>query len=170
MQKQCVAGRLPLYRAQPCVRHSSHAKPPADAGSARWGADQQFIAMLDAYRGSGGLARDEEVVSLFSRCGGPSMVTLARWIVNRSVICFEWQSHSWIPLFQFDRDNELHPSASLQPVYSELACVYDPWEMGNWFARPNPWLADLAPVDAMVGGNREAVLDAARADRFAANG
>ena len=130
--------------------------------------DAEFVAMLSAYRGSGGLARAQEVLALFNRCGGPSMTTLARWIAEREVICFAWQSQPWLPVFQFDRVH-LEPNANLRPIYSELTCVYDQWEMGAWFARPNPWLENRTPVDTLFL-DLPAVVSAARADRFTCRG
>lgn len=130
--------------------------------------DDQFITMLNAYRGSGGLARAPEVRALFKRCGGPDVATLVKWIVRREVICFEWESQPWLPLFQFDRLH-LRPDARLRPLFSELTCIYDQWDIANWFARPNAWLLERTPVDALPS-DFSAVLDAARAERFVANG
>lgn len=67
------------------------------------GTDQKFVAMLDAYRCSGGLARAQEVVALFKHHRETDVVLLATWILSRKVICFEWQSKMWLPLFQFNR-------------------------------------------------------------------
>ena len=130
-------------------------------------ADHNFVMMLDAYRGSGGLARAEELLALFRRNGGPDVTRLARWIVERKIICFEWQSQTWLPLFQFNRV-DLVPDPQLNPVFEELQPVYDHWEMATWFARPNPWLAHRIPVETL-GTDFPAVLGAARADRFVAS-
>lgn len=130
-------------------------------------ADHQFVAMLNSYRGSGGLARKQEVVALFKRRCGPDVATLASWIVERQVICFEWQSQTWLPWFQFNRF-DMAPQPELGQVFAELTSVYDPWELATWFAQPNPWLADRAPVDTL-GVDLSAVLQAARANRFITN-
>ena len=137
-------------------------------------ADQQFVAMLDAYRGSGGLCRAQELRALMAgsiNVGGLGDGVLDGWIRRREVICFQWQANQWLPWFQFNRPGktwqpQLRPH--LQPVLSELNTVYDPWEMACWFTRPNPWLADRMPVDALTG-NLPEVLDAARAERFIAH-
>jgi len=113
--------------------------------------DDQFVAMLNAYRGSGGLDAD----------------TLANWIAEREVIGFEWQSRTWLPIFQFNRFDMTRPPA-LGQVLAELIPVYDPWKLANWFAQPNPWLADRVPADALEQ-DPSAVLEAVRADRFIAN-
>ncbi len=86
---------------------------------------------------------------------------LASWIDRRKVICFERRDAVWLPWFQFHRvDLVPHP---------QLAPVFDAWEMADWFARPNTWLAHRTPV-ALLVSDLAAVRDAARADRFIANG
>lgn len=127
------------------------------------------MAMLDAYRGSGGLARAQEVLNMFKRCGGPGVAALARWIVSRELICFEWQAQTWLPVFQFSRQG-LTPDPRLRPVFAELTQIYDHWDMATWFSLPNPWLGQCAPVDSLGSGHGSAVLDAARAERFALSG
>ncbi len=129
--------------------------------------DDQFIAMLNAYRGSGGLARKESLIALFSRRGGIDADTLANWIADREVLGFEWQSRTWLPIFQFNLIDMTRPPV-LRQVLAELIPVYAPWELVNWFAQPNPWLADRVPADAL-GHDPSAVMQAARADRFIAN-
>ena len=129
---------------------------------------QQFAQMLESYRNHGGLARVQEVLALFQRSGGPDVATFARWIVQRDVICFEWQDQTWFPWFQLNRlDMAPHPRLGL--VFAELAPVYDHWELAYWFAQPNPWLVDCTPVQTLAS-DLSAVLYAARADRFIANG
>jgi hypothetical protein len=130
--------------------------------------DRQFVVMLDAYRSSGGLARAQEILTMFKRRDGPGVAALARWIVSRELICFEWQAQSWLPLFQFKRP-DLTPDPRLRPVFAELTQMYDHWELAAWFSLPNPWLAQRAPVDTLRRDHR-AVLDAARAERFALSG
>lgn len=130
--------------------------------------DQQFIAMLDAYRGSGGLARAQEVVALFKRRGGSDLATLASWIVNKKVICFEWQSKMWLPLFQFNRLN-MAPQPGLSQVLAQLIPDHDGWALAKWFAQPNAWLGDRTPA-ALLDLDPPAVLNASRAARLIANG
>lgn len=130
--------------------------------------DEQFVVMLDAYRSSGGLAHTQEILSMFKRCGGPSSDSFARWISNRELICFDWQGQVWLPLFQFDR-RDLSPDARLCPVLAELTQIYDDWEVAVWCSLPNPWLEQRVPVDTLPY-DPGAVLEAARAERFALNG
>ena len=132
------------------------------------GVDMQFIALLDAFRPSGGLARTQEALELFTRHCGPDMATVARWMVAREVVCLDWSAQSWMPMFQFDLVNMV-PLPQLAPVLAELNPVYSPWALAAWFAQPNPWLDGERPADVLVS-NYAGVLDAARADRFVALG
>lgn len=131
-------------------------------------ADEQFMDMLDAYRGTGGLARKEEILSHFKGHNGPDEDMLDVWIFRRRVICFNWQSQAWLPWFQFNSFT-LEPHPQLRPLFDELVDVYEPLEMADWFAQPNPWLAGRAPVDTLLN-DLTAVMQAARADRYIANG
>ncbi len=129
--------------------------------------DLDFVMMLDAYREGGGLARADELQSLFRRNGGPDVAGLARWIVERRIVCFDWQAQTWIPLFQFKR-LEVMPDPRLDPILAELNPSFDQWEVATWLARPNPWLLHRAPVQTL-DLDYPAVLDAARADGFITN-
>ncbi|MHB8950443.1 MAG: hypothetical protein ACYC4S_15470 [Rhodoferax sp.] len=124
-------------------------------------ADHQFIALLDAYRASGGLAPAQEVAALFKRnsaCGGE---TLTRMIANAGVICFAWQSTLWLPLFQFKHEDSTL-QAGLSEVLATLSTGLDAWLVANWFGQPNPWLGGRTPV-AVLNIDPQAVLNAARA-------
>lgn len=63
--------------------------------------DHQFIAMLNAYRDSGGLARECEVLARLKSHGGRQAAALAHRHIGRDLISFEWQSQTWLPWFQF---------------------------------------------------------------------
>jgi len=130
--------------------------------------DRQFMEMLDGYRHSGGLARAQEVFTSFKSREGAEPGILARWIVKRSVISFDWQSKVWIPLFQFSLINmELLPG--VVEVLTVLNPVFEPWELAYWFAQPSRWLdSGRRPAD-VIGIDKHAVLRAACADRFIAD-
>lgn len=130
--------------------------------------DYEFVAMLDGYRCSGGLARFQEVLSRFEARCRPQASTLESQIIGRKVIRFQWQSQTWLPLFQF-RPIDMAPLPELGPVMMELTAAYDNWELAVWFAQPNPWLSDRVPADLLVS-DLPAVLNAARADRYIARG
>ena len=129
--------------------------------------DDQFLSMLMAYRGSGGLARDGELLALSGRRCGPDADTLACLIADQEVIGFDWQSRIWFPIFQFNLRDMTRPPA-LKKVLAELTPVYDAWELVSWFAQPNAWLDHRVPAEVLQP-DPTAVLKAARADRFIAN-
>jgi hypothetical protein len=54
-------------------------------------------------------------------------------------------------------------------VLSELRSSDDAWEMANWFAQPNAWLADDTPAAKLLS-DLPAVLQAARGEQFIAVG
>ena len=153
---------------QSAPSHSRGAATCPDRCELACGANHQFVTMLNSYRDTGGVARVEEVVELFKLRNGPSIHVLAGWIERKEVLCFEWRADIWLPWFQF-HCVDLVPHPQLAPVFDELNSVYNPWEMANWFARPNQWLADRVPVKTLVC-DLPMVLRAARIDRFIANG
>lgn len=130
-------------------------------------ADHQFVQMLNGFRESGGLARLQEVAELCALRGGPDIESLSISLARKEIICFEWQSHGWLPLFQFN-PGDMRLRSQVQPVISELSCIYDPWDLAFWFSQPNPWLANRVPANALLS-DPATVLQAARADRFVAD-
>jgi hypothetical protein len=131
-------------------------------------ANHQFIAMLDAFRRSGGMAQAYEVVALFLARGESDITSLAQWILHRKVISIEWESKLWLPLFQFD-PLDMQPQPGLAPVLSELNPVYTAWDLANWFSRPHPWLNEGTPADTLKT-DAMAVVKAAQFDRLVAVG
>lgn len=157
-------GSMPTGRQAAATARAPPVAPGRDA-------DEQFMTMLKAYRGTGGLVRTGEMLALLERAGRPeleSITTMGRWIAARQVICFDWQEQAWLPFFQFDRV-DLTPLPVLAEVYAELNGICDAWALAVWFARPKASLANRPPVDALAY-NVQAVLHAARTDRLAAGG
>ena len=148
--------------AQPFVSTGNHADSPEQ----EWQSNRQFIAMLNAYRPSGGLARAQEVTAMFKTHGAGEACILAGWIIRRQVISFEWHAKIWLPLFQFNH-LDMTRQPGLAEALSELVVVDDDWEVASWFSRPNPWLVDCTPADSLAAAASE-VLNAARAERYAA--
>jgi len=124
--------------------------------------------MLDAYRPSGGLARVDEVMALCQPATGVSAGAgahgLGRPTVRRDMVCFDWESTLWMPLFQSDR-NDMSLRPGVRHVQRELIGVFNAWEVALWFCQPNPWLGDCRPADLLAGSAAE-VLHAARAARY----
>ena len=123
--------------------------------------DHQFMGMLDSYRACGGLARVQEVFTIHKSKHGKNYACLARAIVNRELLSFDWQSHVWIPLFQFDRSN-MTRLPGLAAVLETLNPDCTAWSLALWFAKPNDWLRDHSPA-SILGTDAGAVLAAARA-------
>jgi hypothetical protein len=127
--------------------------------------DADFVGMLRAYRRSGGLAREAEILERSQAC------QCQGWRVENmggTLVCFEWEHRFWLPWFQFDpADMSLRPGPA--KVIAELTPIFDGWELAMWFARPNLWIADSRPVD-LIDECLASVLGAARADRFIAAG
>ena len=130
--------------------------------------DRQFLQMHHAYARTGGLLSGSDVAHRLRRFHDQPLSTLGRWIVARSIVHFEWRSHILVPLFQFDAE-EMALRPVVVNVLQELCEVLGDWELAHWFVQPNCWLSDAAPVDAL-GSEPEAVIDAARADRYIARG
>jgi hypothetical protein len=125
--------------------------------------NNQFVALLNGFRRSGGLARAPEVAARFKRQGVVDVSPLASWLVKRQVVSVEWQSKIWLPLFQFS-PTAMALRTGLSSVLAELVVQYDEWNLADWFAQPNVWLADCAPADVLAVAAPQ-VLNAARATR-----
>jgi hypothetical protein len=127
--------------------------------------DALFVEMLRAYRRSGGLAREAEILERTHAARSPG------WKVDSdsgALICFEWGQRFWLPWFQFDpADMSLRPGPGR--VVAELSPIFDGWGLASWFARPNLWIGNARPVD-LIDDCLAGVLGAARADRFIAAG
>lgn len=130
--------------------------------------DANFIALLNAYRPTGGLLRGDDLADLRAMRDQGDHAALARSIVAGEILCFEWNRTFWVPAFQLEGDSLIVGSGA-HSVLAELSRAFDGWSAAQWFAAPNAWLRDRAPVDLMAS-DLPAVIDAARADCFIANG
>ncbi len=140
------------------------ASKPA-TGTKEGSRDAKFVDMMRAFRRSGGLAREQEVLDRIESCNSPC------WRPDHlggTIVCFEWERNLWLPWFQFDpADMSLRPGPA--SVIAELSAVFDGWRMATWFAEPNLWIGDARPID-LIDDCVASVLGAARADRFIAAG
>ena len=127
-----------------------------------------FAALLAAYRATGGTARGDDVARLLEDHGIGDFIGLARLIASGEVFDFEWRNTLWIPMFQFE-PRDLSVKVSTQQVLKTLGTGFEGWSCAAWFARPNSWLNNRAPVD-LLGTHLAEVLEAARTDRFIAVG
>jgi hypothetical protein len=142
------------------------ATPSAAAGTRVPGNenDHSFIGMLDSFRGSGGLARAQEVFTMFKGRSDLGVMTLARWMAQRTVLSLEWHADVWVPLFQFELQH-MTVKPAMVPVLAVLNPVCTPWELAHWCAQPHRLLDGQSPADALDAGATQ-VLRAACADRF----
>ncbi len=127
--------------------------------------NDRFVALLNAYRGSGGMVRGGEVLALFGRRGACDLAQLARRMLERQVIAFEWQSQTWLPWFQFNA-LDLGTHAALAPMLVELNAIYSPWELASWFVQRNDLLDMRTPVE-VFSCDPDAVQHAACTQRWA---
>lgn len=128
--------------------------------------DRQFMGMLDSYRVTNGMARAQEVFTMYKAHHGNSAATLARWIVKREIVSFNWHYKVWVPLFQFDR-SDMSILLGMNFVLSVLNPIYDAWEVAIWFAQPHHFLHGKTPAD-VLSTDPHSVLSAACANRFIA--
>jgi hypothetical protein len=129
---------------------------------------QAFMAMLCAYRASGGTARSDDLSRLLQDQLRRGYVSLEGLLAQDQVFSFVWRHTRWIPMFQFDLA-DLSLRRGPQQVVAELSPTFDEWSLAMWFAEPNDWLDARKPVD-LIHTELSAVLAAARADRFVAAG
>ena len=77
-------------------------------------------------------------------------------------------SRTLLPMFQFRWPGPTIKTG-VGEVIAELSGVFDDREIADWFVRPNNWLGQRLPAQ-VLDTQPEAVLQAARADRFVAKG
>lgn len=128
--------------------------------------DHQYKQMEAAFARTGGLASRKTVERLLHRHAQRPLIDSVGNIADRSVLTFQWNTQTLIPLFQFNMTN-MSLRVEVDRVVRELVAVFDDWDTALWFAQPNSWLQSIAPVDA-IQHDHEAVFQAARADRFIA--
>jgi len=145
-----------------------HRLPCATTGGFERLEESQIQTMHAAFRDHGGIMSGDAVAERLRPAFSQPISKLARWIVSRSVVSLAWQGYTMIPMFQF-QPCDLSIRTSFSRVFDELKDTFDNWEAGLWFATPNAWLDDRAPVD-YLDENWLDVVQAARADRFIVRG
>jgi len=141
---------------------------PLAAGWMRRREDREFARMEAAFAGHGGLLPADVALRRLRLKAPRSLSGFARAIVARTTIAFKRGHDLLVPMFQFDPESlEMRPGVA--QVVAELVGVFDEWELALWFATPNGWLSDAAPVE-LVALRPDDVQRAARADRYVAAG
>jgi hypothetical protein len=130
--------------------------------------DIAFIALLNGFRSRGGLQRLSALQAVRRGAWSVDVIdTLRARVADRTVLGITWDHEAWVPGFQFDRHGAIQqPTAA---VFLELTSGLDPWELAAWFVTPSTWLQHLCPIDFLELAPAR-VLEAARADRYVANG
>lgn len=143
------------------LRRPPLSNPPSTIGSLRTPDGSQFIALLQAFRSSGGTATETVVGGLLAEHHQPGDESLNTRIRRGHVFGFPWRSDLWIPMFQFDSDLlSIKPAA--QKVRALLPASWSGWTTASWFAHPQDALCGSRPVD-LVHDDLDAVIAAAAA-------
>lgn len=130
--------------------------------------DEQFVDMREVYCARGGLLQGDELARRMLDRGCGDFASLAKMIVTRQVLSFDWRGACWVPMFQFNQVALTLLPAPCQ-VRAELPASFDGWSLAIWFATTNSWLDERLPVDVLQD-DLAAVLSAARSDRWVALG
>ena len=94
---------ITLARSEPSrLDWHRHMAPPAtsfELPAAAVSRDADFMALQDAYRDRGGLARGDHLAARLSLAGRGGYVDLARRIVAGQLFSFRWHDSIWLPMF-----------------------------------------------------------------------
>jgi hypothetical protein len=126
--------------------------------------DHDFMALHNAYRRLGGLARAHELSRVWADDEPAHRGRLESMIDRGRAFAFHWHDGVWLPRFQLDRTNH-DTTPAVTRVLEEFGARWNGWELACWFVEPNVWLDDQAPADRLAV-DLPRVLEAARADRF----
>jgi len=119
-----------------------------------------FIALLEAFRATGGAAPGEIVGRLLDEHQVGQAVSLAKLIDTGQAFGFEWRASLWIPMFQFEAA-DLSLKLSAQQVRAELPSLWSGWTVASWFATALAQLGGRCPAD-LLDADLDAVMRAAR--------
>jgi len=108
----------------------------------------------------GGLVSGDTLAMAMREFRDQPISTLARWIVDRTVIALHWQGHVLLPMFQFD-PLDMSPRSDVRDIAQALAAMHSDWDVALWFAQPNARLDGATPID-VIERDFPAVLQAAR--------
>lgn len=133
-----------------------------------WQDELEVAALRLAYEDVGGIGRGDEIGRLLADHRPGTFISMAQLVTDEDIFGFEWEGFLWLPMFQFAM-RDLAIEAAPRQVRAELGDGFDGWALSAWFVEPNSWLAKSRPID-LIGSHLEAVLQAARADRFVATG
>jgi hypothetical protein len=130
--------------------------------------EREFATLNARYLDSGGIVQGDQIAAMMYGHFDQPISRLARLVINRQVVHFQWGSQLLMPVFQFDR-HTMEVRAEVLQTVAELSAAFSDLDLVQWFVEPSAWLGGKMPIDALKT-NAPAVLDAARADRFIAAG
>src|SRR5260221_3764861 len=140
-----------LERSQRAPLATAPATTAARSEGASTPSDRAVAGVLSAFRRHGGLARGDDIADRLRQLHGTNLSALARRIVARELICFEWHGELWLPLLQFDWvDMSLQPV--IRQVAAELAGVFQAWEVCCLLAAAYSLVVHRAPLDVLRDG------------------
>ncbi len=126
-----------------------------------------FVAMLEAFRATGGTAPAEVLGGMLNDLQGCSANNLAELLHSGQVFGFEWRGSLWIPMFQFELES-LEVKRGPQEVRAELPSLWAGWTLAGWFATAHTLLDEQRPVD-MLNTRPSAVMYAAQLEPITAD-
>lgn len=136
----------PIPPAAPCGVTGPAGRHGAGAFAAPDG--RGFIALLEAFRSTGGTAPGEALGPLLQAHRPGHAVDLARLLGTGQLFAFPWRAGLWVPMFQFDAA-DLSPRAGAQRVRAELPPQWTGWALASWFAAANDRLDGRRAVDVI---------------------
>lgn len=165
-----AAGRRMVYESSGPHGRAANVLQSASRLVARFrGVPESFTdRMRSAFSATGGVMSSDALSILLLRHTDQPISRLARWIVDGQIVTFEADSQRWMPMFQFDA-LDMCVLDGVRRSILELRDVLDDCELAEWFATPNIWLTGRTPAD-LVREEGDAVVEAARADRFVVSG
>lgn len=127
------------WRATGDPRHEAVGQAPSGAG---------FMALLEAFRATGGTVPGHIVARLLGEHRVGDAVSLARLVFTGEMFGFGWRGSLWVPMFQFD-PGDLSVRPGPQQVRAELPQDWPGWALASWFAAPNAHLGGRRPTDSL---------------------
>jgi hypothetical protein len=133
---------------------------PGRANFGRRRDDARLSTLMSSFGEQGGVASSDEVIGLMRPYWRQPISMLARWIVTRQLVNFNWRTQLLLPLFQFDRPR-MTPREGVVDAVRVLAEGLDDEAIALWFVEPNPWLRGASPMSAEFS-DPDGLLEAAR--------
>ena len=140
--------------------------PRGSAGEPDDDESLQFESMDQAFSRSGGFVHGDAMAMAMRPFHDQPISTLARWIVDRTVICVNWRGQTLLPRAQFNL-SDMSPRSDMRNAADALLATHSDWDVALWFARPNAQLGGETPID-MIERDAPAVLQAAQRDAVSA--